>query len=324
MVLAFLLLWESLHPFFELFDASPRERLKHGGRNMLVAVINALLVSFIFVGLWAWAAGYSSKHQLGLLHQFALDPWVRLALVILLLDGWTYLWHWMNHRLPVLWRFHRMHHADTQMDVTTAGRFHLGEIIFSSLLRLPIILLLGVQLHELVVYEVMMFAVVQFHHANIGLPEKWDRLLRLVIVTPAMHKVHHSNQQLETDSNYTSLFSWWDRIFGTFRLRRDPHTIQFGLDQTPAKDVQSMRAMMKTPFAELPGTSRGVSVKWVWFSFIAALLATAGCVMMLRDTTMTWDKTYQMIERDFPGVPVITNTELAQWLADADRKPPLL
>lgn len=135
------------------------------------------------------------------------------------------------------------------MDVTTAGRFHFGEIALSSLLRIPLVLLLGIRLPELVAYEAMMFAVVQFHHANIGLPEWMDRLLRLAIVTPAMHKVHHSRVQAETDSNYTSLFSFWDRLFGTFRLRDDLRTIRFGLDGLDRKADQALAGLARTPFA---------------------------------------------------------------------------
>ncbi|MFA6963083.1 MAG: sterol desaturase family protein, partial [Opitutaceae bacterium] len=136
----------------------------------------------------------------------------------------------LNHVWPFLWRFHRLHHADREMNVTTANRFHIGEIVLSSLLRVPLLALLGVRLEELALYETALFAVVQFHHANIGLPEWLDRALRCVIVTPYLHKVHHSVVRAEADSNFSSLFSWWDRLFRTFRLSRDPRRIVFGVD----------------------------------------------------------------------------------------------
>jgi len=114
--------------------------------------------------------------------------------------------------------------------VTTATRFHFMEITLSSLLRVPLLILLGARLEELAVYKTLLFAVVQFHHANIGLPERIDRILRWVIVTPALHKVHHSVHRIEADSNYSSLFSWWDRLFGTWRLLPKNRSIQFGVE----------------------------------------------------------------------------------------------
>jgi sterol desaturase/sphingolipid hydroxylase (fatty acid hydroxylase superfamily) len=134
--------------------------------------------------------------------------------------------------------------------VTTAHRFHFGEILLSSLLRTPVILLLGLQLPELLIYETLMFAVVQSHHANIALPSGLDRALRAVIVTPSIHKVHHSRWQPETDSNYSSLFSWWDRLFSTLRLREDPSTIRFGLEDFDRPANQSLAGMLKTPMGK--------------------------------------------------------------------------
>ena len=163
------------------------------------------------------------------------------------MDGWTYGWHRLNHRVPFLWRFHRAHHSDAQMDVTTASRFHIGEILFSNCLRIPLILLLGIQLWELVLYETALLAVIQFHHANVGVPPRLDQLLRCFIVTPAMHKVHHSRWQPETDSNYSSLLSIWDRLFRSFRLRDDPRTIQFGLDEFARPENQTLAGILKTP-----------------------------------------------------------------------------
>lgn len=118
------------------------------------------------------------------------------------------------------------------MDVTTANRFHLGEIILSSLLRLPVFLITGITLGELVLYEMIMFANTQIHHENIGFPENYGRILRMFFTSPAMHKVHHSRVTSETNSNDTSLLSIWDRAFLSFCLRDHLRTIQYGLDET--------------------------------------------------------------------------------------------
>ena len=246
-VLLVLLLWETAMPFLPLFENNSWERARHGARNLVLGLISALLAALAVALLWIWTAGWAEARQFGLLNWLQPSGWTRLVLAVVLFDAWMYWWHRMNHRLPFFWRFHRTHHSDPKMDVTTAHRFHFGEIFFSSLLRVPIILLLGMRLEELVIYETAMFVIVQLHHANVGLPKKVDRMLRLLIVTPAIHKVHHSRWQPETDSNYSSLFSIWDRLFGTLRLRADPRTIQFGLDAFDQPEQQTLAGLLKTP-----------------------------------------------------------------------------
>lgn len=256
-----LLLAETLRPFFPLFDGRLRRRARHAGRNVALGFVNAMLVAGLFASAWVATATWAEREGVGLLHVLrdhaGLPVWGHAALAILLFDAWTYAWHRLNHRVPLLWRFHRVHHADAEMDVTTASRFHTGEIVLSSLLRVPLIGALGIYAWELVLYETAMFAVVQFHHANVALPERLDRVLRTVIVTPAMHKVHHSRWQPETDSNYSSLFSWWDRLFGSFRHRRALGQIRFGLDAYDAEEHTTLRGLAVMPFEDPPEQAAG-------------------------------------------------------------------
>jgi len=259
-VLAVLLLWETAAPFLPLFHKNLRERTRHAARNFFLGLVNAGLTTLAVTLLWVLAMRWAETHQFGLLNWLQPASWGRLILAVVLFDAWMYWWHRMNHRRPFLWRFHRTHHSDPKMDVTTAHRFHFGEIFFSSLLRVPIILLLGMRLEELVLYETAMFVIVQLHHANVGLPDKVDRLLRLVIVTPAIHKVHHSRLQPETDSNYSSLFSIWDRLFRTLRLRADPRTIQFGLDAFDQPERQTLVGLLKKPMNQKAEGGRRKSV----------------------------------------------------------------
>lgn len=246
-VLLVLLAWEGIAPFLPFPQG--RARLRHGLRNVLLGSLNAIATALVFTGLWWLAAEWSADRAFGLLHRLSWPEWMEGLLALLLLDLWTYAWHRMNHRVPFLWRFHRVHHSDPHMDVTTANRFHVGEIVLSSVFRIPLILLLGIGIGQLALYEVLMFAVVQFHHANVGVTEKWDRRLRLLIVTPFMHKVHHSRWQPETDSNYSSLLSIWDRLFRSFRLNERPDSIQLGLDEFSADRFQTLGGLLKTPLA---------------------------------------------------------------------------
>lgn len=246
-LLMLFLIWESRRPFFDFFRKRGRRRLLHGITNVALAAINFVAIVLIFASGWAWASAFSARHGIGLLHLFAAPWWVKMLLALLVLDLFTYWFHRLSHRLPFLWRFHRVHHSDPNMDVTTANRFHLGEIIISSVLRIALIALAGLDLWHLALYETLMFSIVQFHHANINLPPRLDRILRVFIVTPAMHKVHHSRIRKETDSNYTSLLSFWDRLFGSFQTRDDLKTIRFGLDGYDHAAKQNLIGLLKTP-----------------------------------------------------------------------------
>jgi sterol desaturase/sphingolipid hydroxylase (fatty acid hydroxylase superfamily) len=242
-----LLLWESALPFHRAFQNSD-DRRRHGLRNILIGLVNGLMTALIFAATWKGIADLAASHQFGLLHRSGLSGLGRLIFALLLLDLWTYFWHRAGHQLPHLWLFHRMHHSDAQMDVTTSNRFHLVEILLSSLLRILLIPLLGITFFELVIYETLLQFFVQLQHANVVLPRPIERGLRVLWVTPLMHKIHHSKDPQETDSNFASLFSFWDRLFGTYKLRKELETLQLGLDGFDTSYFQDFRGLWLTPF----------------------------------------------------------------------------
>jgi len=246
-LLVLLLAWETIDPFFKQLTTI-KDRSWHGIKNLALQALNALMIILVFIALWAWAAELSKTTGFGLLHLLELNTFVELLLALILFDVWTYWWHRMSHRIPFLWRFHRVHHSDNKMDVTSANRFHIGEILISSLLRIVVIFLIGAELSHIAIYEALMFPVVQFHHANIALPIWLDSFLRLFIPTPAMHKVHHSRVPVETDSNYSSMLSIWDRVFGSFRLQENQEGIKLGLKGYDTEEKQSLLGMLKEPF----------------------------------------------------------------------------
>jgi sterol desaturase/sphingolipid hydroxylase (fatty acid hydroxylase superfamily) len=246
-VVVLLTLW-LLEAWVPLFVERP-QRLRHAGRNLAVAGINMAIIGLGFAGATAGVAAWAEARGFGLLHRVSWPLWAELPLALLLFDLWMYLWHRANHAIPFLWRFHRMHHTDPEMDVTTALRFHCGEIALSSMLRLAVIPLLGLELWQVILYEIVLLPVIAFHHSNVALPEKWDRLLRAMIVSPNMHRVHHSDWQPETDSNFASVFSWWDRLWRTFRLRKDVRTLRYGLREFDGKEWQTISGLLRTPLA---------------------------------------------------------------------------
>jgi len=243
-----LLAWETVRPCKAFEYRKKRARLWHGATNLSVGLISTVISYVLLLPAWRLVAQWSGMQGWGLLHWLPTSLAGGALAAVVLLDLWTYWWHRMNHRIPFLWRFHRVHHTDLWMDATTAKRFHPGEMLFSSMLRLPVILLLGAELWHVVLYDTVMLAVVLFHHSNIAVPAGSERLLRLIIPTPVMHKIHHSRMQSETDSNYTALFSIWDRLFGSLRLRPDWETISFGLKGYDDPDSQSVAGLIKTPF----------------------------------------------------------------------------
>jgi sterol desaturase/sphingolipid hydroxylase (fatty acid hydroxylase superfamily) len=245
--LVILLLWESFSPFLPLFS-SAKTRVRHGLINIFVGLINALLTATIFAGLWKGAADLAARHHWGVLRVLSLPSALHGLAALLLLDIWTYWWHRANHRIPFLWRFHRAHHSDSRMDVTTANRFHAGEIFLSSLLRLLLIPLLGIRFGDLVIYETLLQIAVQWQHANIGFSSRTESRLRTLLVTPGMHKVHHSRKQPETDSNYASFLSVWDRLFRSFRHHPKPDSIRYGLEGWDSPEKQTATGVLKQPF----------------------------------------------------------------------------
>lgn len=241
------LLLESLFPLFQ----NRKGRWIHGVKNLFVFFVNSILISLLFSTITVIVLDYSRESDWGLSGLLHMPDGLRYVLLFLLFDGWMYVWHRLNHEVKFFWRFHRMHHTDPAMDVTTALRFHTGELILSSVIRLGVFLLLGMDVRVLLVHEVVMMPVIYFHHSNWLMPEKVDRLLRSLIVTPRMHWVHHSNFQPETDSNYGTIFSFWDRIGRSFRLRKDPENIQYGVDGFEDLTWQTLPGMLRTPLQSL-------------------------------------------------------------------------
>jgi sterol desaturase/sphingolipid hydroxylase (fatty acid hydroxylase superfamily)/rhodanese-related sulfurtransferase len=245
-LLAVFLMWETFDAAAKNPGAAPG-RLRHGWRNYVLGLINIVVVGVIFAKSWIWLAAWADTRQFGLLNWIRIPTAGRLAIAILLLDLWTYSWHWLNHHVPLLWRFHRTHHTDPRPDVTSSVRFHFGEIAISAALRLPLIVLLGLHFHELVIYELLLFSVVQFQHANITLPRRLDRFLSWIIVTPFYHRIHHSDDVTEANSNFSSLLTVWDRLFQTrWRLEKGP--VSFGVLGFKEPRHQKLTALLETPF----------------------------------------------------------------------------
>lgn len=205
--------WEWLAPR-RILRASKALRWRS---NLLLTALNSIVVRILFPLAGTGMAIYAEKIGWGLFNYFELSPVITIAVSVILLDMLIYWQHVAFHYVPVLWRLHRVHHADLDIDVTTGARFHTLEIVASMLLKFAAILLLGAPAIAVLIFEVLLNATAMFNHSNVWLPSGLDRIIRLLIVTPDMHRVHHSVILAETNSNYGFNLAIWDRLFGSYR-----------------------------------------------------------------------------------------------------------
>ena len=225
-------LWslESAIPLFQFGEHRFRRALPNIALTALLLLTN-LALSFAAASV----AGFAIRHRVGLLFLTEWPVWMNVAAGVVVLDLFAWVAHVSLHRSSFLWRFHRLHHSDERVDVTTAFRQHPAETIWRVLWQLPPIVLLGLPLWIVVVYLTISAANAQVEHANLRVSERVDRLLRLAVVTPNMHKVHHSRLQPETDSNYANIFPFWDRLFGTYTASVDFKTLRYGLGSVSSR-----------------------------------------------------------------------------------------
>jgi len=239
-------LWmvESVVPVYVYGPHRFRRAFPNVGLTALLIVTN-LLLAFLSTGVSLWA----ETRRAGLFYLLDLPSWMRVALGIAALDLFAYVAHVMLHKYATGWRFHRVHHSEREVDVTTAFRQHPGETVLRILLQLPPIAMFGISPWTVIVYLVLSSTNAQFEHANVKVNDALDRWLRVLVVTPNMHKVHHSREVLETDSNYANIFSVWDRMLGTYTAGNDFRKLRYGLDGFDDEEKQSLRGLLKMPFS---------------------------------------------------------------------------
>ena len=240
--------------------AAPRRRLtvSKSGRwfnNLGIIFLDSLLVKLLFPIAAMGVAAAAHKNGWGLFNYLQLPAWLSLCISILILDLIIYLQHLMFHAVPVFWRLHMVHHADLDFDVSTGLRFHPIEIILSMLIKMASVAALGPPVLAVLIFEISLNATAMFNHGNIRLPKMIDGYLRLLMVTPDMHRVHHSVTIRETNSNFGFNFPWWDRLFDTYRAQPvGGHTgMTIGLSQFRKKEEVTLARLLLLPFTGKEG-----------------------------------------------------------------------
>jgi sterol desaturase/sphingolipid hydroxylase (fatty acid hydroxylase superfamily) len=214
-VFAIVALWER---------AAPRRALTvskalRWSSNLGLVALNTLMLRLVFPLAAVGVAAFGTAHGWGLLNHFQVPFWLAVPVAVIAMDFVIWLQHVMVHAVPALWRLHQVHHADLDYDLTTGARFHPIEIALSTLIKFATITVLGPPVLAVVIFEVLLNATAMFNHGNIRLPPGLDRVLRGFVVTPDMHRVHHSVEDDETNSNFGFNLPWWDRLFGTYRAQ---------------------------------------------------------------------------------------------------------
>jgi sterol desaturase/sphingolipid hydroxylase (fatty acid hydroxylase superfamily) len=218
--------------------------------NLGVVVINTLLIRILFPTTAVGLALFSEARGFGLFNVVGGPAWVGVVASVIILDLAIYLQHVLFHAVPALWRLHRMHHADLEFDVSTGLRFHPIEILLSMLIKFVVVAALGAPALSVLIFEVLLNATSMFNHANVRIPTWIDRVLRWIVVTPDMHRVHHSILSRETNSNFGFNLPWWDRLFGTYRAQpaAGHENMTIGIEQFRDSRELGLDRMLFQPF----------------------------------------------------------------------------
>jgi len=245
--LVFFWVMEGIIPLFRF----SYNKYKHAGLNLFFT-LTTLIINFAFAFLIIIASDHASNNKIGLLYIFNLPLWLFILIGLMVLDfisAWFI--HWLQHKIKWMWKFHIIHHADTWVDTTTANRHHPGESVFRAVFTLIAVFISGAPIWLVFLYQALSVLLSQFNHANISLPKWLDNMIGWVIVSPDTHKVHHHYTQPLTDTNYGNIFSFWDRIFGTFVHVKDAKQLKYGID-IYMKDEENnrMKKLLTTPFDE--------------------------------------------------------------------------
>ena len=227
-------------------------KLRREARNIAVSGVSAVALQLTEIPLVLALMRYLLPRRWGILPHLALPLWAELPAALLLTDYTYYLWHVLLHRVPLLWRFHVVHHADLDMDASTALRFHLGEVLLTLPWRIGQVVLIGLTPLTYSAWQIAFLLSIMFHHSDVALPLEWERRLNRFIVTPRMHGIHHSIARRETNSNWSSGLTLWDWLHGTLRLNVPQREITIGVAAWRTLDSVTLPKIIELPFKPLP------------------------------------------------------------------------
>jgi sterol desaturase/sphingolipid hydroxylase (fatty acid hydroxylase superfamily) len=240
----FFLVLELIRPY----RANSVSKLKRWINNIALTLFNSLLLQLVFSSAIVGTAVYVQSHKLGVLNMVEIPPWLKVFVTVAFMDFMLYVWHLLNHEMPFLWRFHRVHHSDLNMDVTTATRFHFGELAVSAVIKISIIFFLGASTLAVLVFESLLVLCAQFQHSSLKVPKWFEATFWILFVPPSMHRIHHSVIIKERNTNYGTIFSLWDRILGTLLSNVNQGNIRIGVGAYRKPDKLNFHQLLAMPF----------------------------------------------------------------------------
>ena len=250
-----LLFWGALLFFLALellvpYRPNTISKVKRWINNLALTLLNSLLLRLVFAAALVSTLAYVNTHKVGILNVTHAPAWIKLLLTVAFMDFMLYVWHLLNHGVPFLWRFHRVHHSDLNMDVSTATRFHIGELAMSAAIKISLIFFLGASALGVLIFESAVVFSAQFQHSSMRVPKWLETIYWTLFVPPSMHRIHHSVIIKERDTNYGTIFSVWDRILGTLLTNVDQAGILMGVGayQEPAK--LNFQRLLVMPFTK--------------------------------------------------------------------------
>lgn len=246
-----LAMWEVLAPRRSLTNS----KAKRWSANLGIVLLDTMVVRVLFAAGAVGGAMMAAEQGWGLLNRLSWSAWVEILLAVIALDLALYLQHVLFHAIPVLWRLHMVHHADLDFDVTTGVRFHPFEVVLSMLIKLATVVLIGASPGAVLIFEILLNATSMFNHSNIRIQPAVESFIRSLVVTPDMHRIHHSVRSHETNSNFGFNLSWWDRLFGTYRAEPQGGQTEMvlGLEQFQHPNGLTFTRILLMPFIGSPG-----------------------------------------------------------------------
>jgi sterol desaturase/sphingolipid hydroxylase (fatty acid hydroxylase superfamily) len=245
-LISMLVLMYCVENFFPYLNP-PFDKKKHYRRNFTISLVSFLLNAVVGT-LVVIVVELTAKNHWGLLNHLALPLTIKLVTAVLLFDFLGYLGHNLAHKIPFLWRFHRIHHSDSHLNVSSSLRFHPVDVIYAQgISQCVIVVLIGMPVAAFVIYGSIAIPLLILQHSNVRFPKRFEQVVSLVFSTPGWHKIHHSSNQKETDSHYGDVFTFWDRIFGTWG-KKQPHEIEYGLAEFNQDKHHRVGHLLVSPF----------------------------------------------------------------------------
>ena len=244
--LAFFLILEVWNPYRH----STIFKFRRWIHNLALTAFNSLVLYLIFSSRIMDMSRFVSEHTIGFLNLVGWSYGWKILGAIVFMDLMLYIWHLLNHEVPFFWRFHRVHHSDLNMDVSTATRFHIGELAISAVIKIGLIYLVGAEVLSVVVFESLLVLAAQFHHSSLKVPVWFEKIFWILFVPPSMHRIHHSVVIKERNTNYGTIFSIWDRMLGTLLREVDQGRIKIGVGAYQKPEKLGFLKLLVMPFTQ--------------------------------------------------------------------------